>query len=100
MIQHKTTPFDIAMGISKGLANNSVVALANGTVIPFGLLNRFKVQLWAQCRRSDARGLQAWDMQRPLVEDTALELCKFDHPAGRETFWHSRSGPATRPRPH
>jgi len=32
MMQHKTTPFDIAMSISKGLANNSVVALANGQV--------------------------------------------------------------------
>ena len=32
MIQHKTTPFEIAMGISKGLANNSVVALGNGQV--------------------------------------------------------------------
>jgi len=61
-IKHKTSPFDIAMGISKGLASNAVVAMVNG---------------------------EAWDMQRALVEDTALELCKFDSPAGRETFWHS-----------
>ena len=61
-VKNQTTPFDIAMGISKGLANNSVVAKVNG---------------------------QTWDMNRPLEEDTSLELCKFDSPEGRETFWHS-----------
>jgi len=34
---------------------------------------------------------QGWDMNRPLEEDTALELCKFDSQTGRDTFWHSRS---------
>jgi len=61
-VKGKTSPYDIALGISKGLAENSVVANVNG---------------------------KPWDMKRPLVEDCELELCKFDHPAGRETFWHS-----------
>mmetsp|Transcript_14766 Transcript_14766/g.40377 ORF Transcript_14766/g.40377 Transcript_14766/m.40377 type:complete len:704 (+) Transcript_14766:59-2170(+) len=61
-VKGKTTPFDIAMGISKGLAENSVVAKVNGS---------------------------GWDMKRPLEGDCELELCKFDNPFGRETFWHS-----------
>merc|ERR1712216_891784 len=50
-IKNKTTPFDVAMGISKGLATNAVVAVVNG---------------------------QTWDMQRPIEEDASLEICKFD----------------------
>ena len=61
-VKHKTSPFDVAMTISKGLAENSVVAKVNG---------------------------QPWDMKRPIEEDCELELCKFDSPDGRETFWHS-----------
>uniref|UniRef100_A0A7S0E3V0 Probable threonine--tRNA ligase, cytoplasmic n=1 Tax=Hanusia phi TaxID=3032 RepID=A0A7S0E3V0_9CRYP len=61
-IKNKTTPFDIAMEISKGLASNAVVAKVNG---------------------------QTWDLHRPLEGDAQLELCKFDSPEGRETFWHS-----------
>ncbi|EKX50234.1 hypothetical protein GUITHDRAFT_93029 [Guillardia theta CCMP2712] len=61
-VKNKTTPFDIAMEISKGLANNAVVAKVNG---------------------------KTWDLHRPLEGDAELELCKFDSPEGRETFWHS-----------
>ena len=32
-----------------------------------------------------------------LAGDCELELLKFDHPEGRETFWHSRQRPSLSP---
>jgi len=61
-IRNKTSPYDIAFGISKGLAENSVIARVNDTL---------------------------WDMKRPLEGDCKIELLKFDSPEGRDTFWHS-----------
>jgi len=57
-----TTPLDIASGISKKLAQNALVAKVDGGV---------------------------WDMFRPLESDCALQLCSFDDPDGKETYWHS-----------
>uniref|UniRef100_A0A8C8EFW2 threonine--tRNA ligase n=1 Tax=Otus sunia TaxID=257818 RepID=A0A8C8EFW2_9STRI len=47
----KTTPYQIACGISQGLADNTVIAKVNKTV---------------------------WDLDRPLEEDCTLELLKFE----------------------
>merc|ERR1712212_408339 len=58
----RTTPYDIALGISKGLADNCVVAKVNGEV---------------------------WDLDRPLEGDAKLELVKFDDEEGQAVFWHS-----------
>jgi len=58
----KTTPYDVAAGISKGLADNSVVAKVNGEV---------------------------WDLDRPLEGNSSLELIKFDDDEGQAVFWHS-----------
>lgn len=57
-----TTPLDIASGISKGLAQNTVAAKVNGEVR---------------------------DCWRPLEDDCLLELVKFDSPEGKHVFWHS-----------
>ena len=56
-VQGVTTPMDVAMGISKGLAKKSVVARVDGGV---------------------------WDMMRPLEGDCKLELVTFDDPDGKE----------------
>jgi len=61
-IAGKTTPFDIAMGISKGLAESSVVAKVNG---------------------------ELKDMTFPLDADCTLALFKFDSDEGKNVFWHS-----------
>ncbi|KAF0981384.1 hypothetical protein FDP41_012494 [Naegleria fowleri] len=61
---YETTPHDIAMSISAGLAANVVVAKVNGTL---------------------------WDMGRPLEGDCTLELLKWDAPEAKEVFWHSSS---------
>ncbi|KAK0097452.1 hypothetical protein PV326_001792 [Microctonus aethiopoides] len=58
----RTTPYDIAKGISQGLADNTVIAKVNNVL---------------------------WDLERPLEGDCKLELLKFDHPDGQQVFWHS-----------
>ncbi|KAJ9586255.1 hypothetical protein L9F63_020117 [Diploptera punctata] len=58
----RTTPYEIAKGISQGLADNSVISKVNG---------------------------ELWDLDRPLEEDTKLQLLKFDDTEGQQVFWHS-----------
>ncbi|XP_065836826.1 threonine--tRNA ligase 1, cytoplasmic-like [Oscarella lobularis] len=58
----KTTPLDVAHGISKGLADNVVVAKVNGNL---------------------------FDLERPLEADCKLELLKFDDTEAQSVFWHS-----------
>lgn len=58
----KTTPYDVASGISSGLANTTVVAKVNG---------------------------ELWDLDRPLEEDTEIAMLKFDDPEARSVFHHS-----------
>ncbi|KAM9958767.1 hypothetical protein ACTFIW_012356 [Dictyostelium discoideum] len=62
-IKNKTTPYDIAKGISRGLADSIVSSKVNGE--------------------------QIWDISRPLEADCNLQLCKFDSEEGKKTFWHS-----------
>lgn len=57
-----TTPFDIANGISAGLAQNSVISKVNGVL---------------------------WDLDRPLEGDCNIELLNFSSKEGKEVFWHS-----------
>jgi threonyl-tRNA synthetase len=58
----RTTPYDIAVGISKGLADNCVVAKVDGEV---------------------------YDLDRVLEKSCKLELIKFDDEEGQAVFWHS-----------
>jgi len=58
----RTTPYEVAAGISKGLADNCVVAKVNGEV---------------------------WDLDRPLEGDVSLQLLKFEDEEGQAVFWHS-----------
>lgn len=58
----RTTPYEVAKGISQGLADNSVVAKVNG---------------------------EQWDLDRPLEASCSLALIKFDDEEGQAVFWHS-----------
>lgn len=58
----KTTPYQIACGISQGLADNTVVAKVNKVI---------------------------WDLDRPLEEDCTLELLKFEDEEAQAVYWHS-----------
>merc|ERR1711981_1505674 len=57
-----TTPYEVASGISKGLADNCVVAKVNGV---------------------------EWDLDRPFEKSCNLKLVKFDDDDGKKVFWHS-----------
>ncbi|XP_065215301.1 threonine--tRNA ligase 1, cytoplasmic isoform X2 [Planococcus citri] len=58
----KTTPYDVAKGISNGLAENTVISKVNG---------------------------ELWDICRPLEDNCTLELLKFDNEEAQQVFWHS-----------
>uniref|UniRef100_A0AAR2LRQ1 threonine--tRNA ligase n=1 Tax=Pygocentrus nattereri TaxID=42514 RepID=A0AAR2LRQ1_PYGNA len=58
----KTTPYQIACGISQGLADNTVIAKVNNAV---------------------------WDLDRPLEGDCSLQLLKFDDEEAQAVYWHS-----------
>eukprot|EP01113_Clastostelium_recurvatum_P009110 TRINITY_DN1434_c0_g1_i2.p1 TRINITY_DN1434_c0_g1~~TRINITY_DN1434_c0_g1_i2.p1 ORF type:complete len:716 (+),score=238.79 TRINITY_DN1434_c0_g1_i2:55-2202(+) len=59
----KSTPYDVAKGISRGLADAVVVCKVDGGI---------------------------WDLHRPLPQNNVtLELFKFDSPEGKKAFWHS-----------
>lgn len=60
----KTTPLQIAEGISKGLAKAVIVAKVNGKL---------------------------WDLTRPFEQDSDLILLKWDDDDAKQVFWHSSS---------
>eukprot|EP00834_Sanchytrium_tribonematis_P000841 NODE_17_length_48642_cov_1.199349.p5 type:complete len:565 gc:universal NODE_17_length_48642_cov_1.199349:1659-3353(+) len=59
----KTTPYEIAKGISNSLANKVVVAKLDKS--------------------------ELWDLHRPLERNCALELLDFSTSEGKQVFWHS-----------
>ncbi|KAF4074381.1 hypothetical protein AMELA_G00238770 [Ameiurus melas] len=58
----KTTPYQVACGISQGLADNTVIAKVDNGV---------------------------WDLDRPLEGDCNLQLLKFDDEEAQAVYWHS-----------
>ncbi|XP_009468051.1 PREDICTED: threonine--tRNA ligase, cytoplasmic-like [Nipponia nippon] len=58
----KTTPHQLAVGISQVLASNAVIAKVNG---------------------------ELWDLDRPLEGDCTLELLMFDNEEAKAVYWHS-----------
>merc|ERR1711981_1193502 len=57
-----TTPYEVASSISKGLADNCVVAKVDN---------------------------EEWDLDRPFEKSCNLKLIKFDDDDGKKVFWHS-----------
>lgn len=58
----ETTPYQIACGISQGLADSTIVAKVDNEV---------------------------WDLDRVLEKSCSLKLLKFDDPEAQAVFWHS-----------
>ncbi|KAI9822163.1 MAG: threonyl-tRNA synthetase [Thelocarpon impressellum] len=56
------TPASIARQISKSLSERVVIAKVDG---------------------------ELWDLERPLEKSCRLELLDFEHPEGKQVFWHS-----------
>ncbi|XP_072320823.1 threonine--tRNA ligase 1, cytoplasmic isoform X1 [Eucyclogobius newberryi] len=57
-----TTPYQVASEISQGLADNAVISRVNA---------------------------ELWDLDRPLEQDCALEILRFDHEDAQAVYWHS-----------
>ncbi|XP_046897984.1 threonine--tRNA ligase 1, cytoplasmic [Hypomesus transpacificus] len=57
-----TTPYQLACGISQGLADNAVISRVNGVL---------------------------WDLDRPLEKDCSLEILRFDNDDAQAVYWHS-----------
>lgn len=85
----KTTPMDIALKISKKLAEAVVVARVQYTKKDHAFFGGI-----TQCEDdhheepTDATK-ELIDLNAPLEGDCTLELLKFESPEGQETFWHS-----------
>ncbi len=60
--ENNSTPMDVAMSISHGLARNVISASFNGTTV---------------------------ETKTPLTTDGNLTLFTFDQPEGKKAFWHS-----------
>ncbi|KAF6079608.1 hypothetical protein HJG60_018554 [Phyllostomus discolor] len=58
----KTTPYQVAAGISQELAESTVIAKVNG---------------------------ELWDLDRPLEGDCTLDLLTFDDEEAQAVYWHS-----------
>lgn len=91
----KTTPLDIASGISKSLANSVVVAQVTYTEA-VASLDELKGDVMIASLSDDEEeeedsgsGSVLWDITRPLEGSCKLELLKWDNPKGSEAYWHS-----------
>ena len=89
----KTTPFDIAKGISQGLADNIIVAKVVYTGAKFDSENIIACDDddesdVAKTDKKDAAA-ELWDVNRPLVGDCNLTLLKYDDPESKVVFSHS-----------
>jgi threonyl-tRNA synthetase len=92
----KTTPMDIANLISKGLAQNAVVAkLAYSS----RCAPPFEGEVCADDGMDGEEGApeadpasgegELWDMNRPIEGSCVLRIVKFDDDEGKMVFWHS-----------
>ncbi|KAG3068981.1 hypothetical protein PI125_g23318, partial [Phytophthora idaei] len=94
----QTTPLDVALGISQGLADQVVVARVTyrgKPEDPFSVTaadvdgNEASDKAGEACCGAVADSSELWDVFRPLIGDCRLELLKFDDAEGRMVFWHS-----------
>lgn len=94
-VAFKTSPLDIALSISRGLADNVVIAKVSYST-------RYEEDAVVACDEDDeaasskqntqADGVQKgelWDLNRPLVGDCQLQLLKFEEAEAKTVFWHS-----------
>ena len=91
-----TTPYEIAAGISQGLADSAIVAKIKYTeAVDTSALGLLKVEDGLDVEESSAAaggeggGAMLWDLTRPLLGSCTLQLLKFDDPEAKTVFWHS-----------
>lgn len=90
-----TTPYDIAAGISQGLADSAIVAKIKFTEsVDTSELGLLKVEdgldvEGSSATRGEGGDAMLWDLTRPLLGSCTLQLLKFDDPEAKAVFWHS-----------
>eukprot|EP00571_Detonula_confervacea_P013726 CAMPEP_0172297918 /NCGR_PEP_ID=MMETSP1058-20130122/779_1 /TAXON_ID=83371 /ORGANISM="Detonula confervacea, Strain CCMP 353" /LENGTH=294 /DNA_ID=CAMNT_0013007135 /DNA_START=25 /DNA_END=906 /DNA_ORIENTATION=+ len=99
----RTTPFDVAATISRGLADSSNVARVTYTAYvsdydaaedgmdAVDTLAESMADLDVDDNAAEKTNMtMLWDMTRPLVGSVSkMEFLKFDDPEARTVFWHS-----------
>ena len=100
-IAFKTSPYDIALSISKGLADSIVIAKViyktrydtNDDIIiacdEDEESTENKSSSSSPTNNNDEVKSELWDLNRPLIGDCTLQLLKFDDPEAKTVFWHS-----------
>ncbi|GMH54615.1 hypothetical protein TrRE_jg125, partial [Triparma retinervis] len=102
-VSWKTTPYDVAVSISQGLADSVVVALItwSGDKIDYiaDEVGDAAVDTMADAMEGQAEDEEAvnainkpelWDMTRPLVGNVGrMEFLKFGDEKAKMVFWHS-----------
>ena len=87
----ETTPFSVAMSISKGLAQACCIAAVRYSARIKSPLEEGMVAV-ATNPDGDDEGegeWELWDLNRPLEGSCELKLHKFGDPEGQTVFWHS-----------
>ena len=94
-----TTPFEVAASISKGLANDVVIANVRyskrvaGATAAIAAVDAMEDSPAGSVPcvggESPVAEWELWDVTRALEGDCELQLIKFDDPRGKEVFWHS-----------
>jgi threonyl-tRNA synthetase len=106
-VAFKTSPYDVALSIAKGLADSIIIArvvytrrLENDSVVACdndeeeascdtsGVPSAIAAAALAAASTKATEG-ELWDITRPLVGDCKLTLLKFDSDEGKTVFWHS-----------
>ena len=94
-IDFKTSPYDIAKGISQGLADSVIVArvaytnrLEEVNVVACDEEEEALESKQAAAAAGGGEG-ELWDISRPLVGDCVLTLLKYDNPEANMVFSHS-----------
>lgn len=97
----KTTPFDIAKGISQGLADNIIVAKVSYTGAKYyqdtvvaceeedDLTEEYAKSADIHVDTNSSKASELWDVNRPLVGDCELTMLKYDDPESKVVFAHS-----------
>lgn len=103
----KTSPYDVALSIAKGLADSIIIAkvaytrrLEEDTIVACdndeeetSAEDQANVSALTAASQSalssKADDGELWDITRPLVGDCHLKLLKFDSEEGKTVFWHS-----------
>lgn len=80
---------DITVTLDIGNGNSSTVTAKSWESTPGSFLKDLPKDFTANVVVAKIDGKELWDLNRPLEKDCKVSYLPFDHPEGREVFWHS-----------